>query len=273
MTSRIDTLAIPTGQGRRTRRTPRGRLIDVAPDAIRLHRGDYVARASECNADLLRAQAFRAKCFGLGVSTDQDDFDHRCLHVLIEHSETGALAGCFRLQRLEAEQINDTYAAQYYDVSRLSRFEGRAVEMGRFCIDATCRNPDILRLAWAAVTQYVDRTGIELLFGCSSFAGTEPSAYLDVFALLKAHHLAPKQWSPGVKAPEVFRFAARLRRAPDTRKALAHMPPLLRSYLVMGARVSDHAVIDRQMNTLHVFTAIEVCAIPPARKARLRALI
>jgi putative hemolysin len=51
------------------------------------------------------------------------------------------------------------------------------------------------------------------------------------------------------------------------------MPPLLRSYLVMGAQVSDHAVIDRQMNTLHVFTAIEVCAIPPARKARLRALI
>jgi hypothetical protein len=50
------------------------------------------------------------------------------------------------------------------------------------------------------------------------------------------------------------------------------MPPLLRSYLVMGGWVSDHAVVDRDMNTLHVFTGVEVAAIPAARQRSLRAI-
>ncbi len=49
------------------------------------------------------------------------------------------------------------------------------------------------------------------------------------------------------------------------------MPPLLRTYLLMGGWVSDHAVVDSHMNTLHVFTGLEINAIPPARKRLLRA--
>ena len=48
------------------------------------------------------------------------------------------------------------------------------------------------------------------------------------------------------------------------------MPPLLRTYLLMGGWVSDHAVVDRDLNTLHVFTALEIRAIPPARARLLR---
>jgi putative hemolysin len=44
------------------------------------------------------------------------------------------------------------------------------------------------------------------------------------------------------------------------------MPPLLRAYLSMGGWVSDHAVIDNKLNTLHVFTGLEVSKIPAAKK-------
>jgi putative hemolysin len=50
------------------------------------------------------------------------------------------------------------------------------------------------------------------------------------------------------------------------------MPPLLRTYLLMGGCVSDHAVIDGDLNTLHVFTGLEIAAIPPARARALRAV-
>jgi len=76
-----------------------------------------------------------------------------------------------------------------------------------------------------------------------------------------------------VKAPDVFRFARLLRRrTPDARAAQAGMPPLLRTYLLMGGWVSDHAVVDRQLGTLHVFTGLEIAAIPPARRRLLAAL-
>ena len=50
------------------------------------------------------------------------------------------------------------------------------------------------------------------------------------------------------------------------------MPPLLRTYLLMGGWASDHAVVDRQLNTMHVFKGVEVGAISAARKRLLRAL-
>ena len=114
--------------------------------------------------------------------------------------------------------------------------------------------------------------GVELLFGCSSFLGTDAAGYEDAFAMLRERHLAPKRWLPRVKAPKVFRFARALKlRKPDPRAAMAEMPPLLRSYLAMGGWVSDHAVVDSQMDTLHVFTGLEISAIPPGRARLLRA--
>ena len=47
---------------------------------------------------------------------------------------------------------------------------------------------------------------------------------------------------------------------------MMNMPPLLRAYLLMGGWVSDHAVIDNKLNTLHVFTGLEVSKIPAAKK-------
>ena len=58
----------------------------------------------------------------------------------------------------------------------------------------------------------------------------------------------------------------------DPRAAVQALPPLLRSYLRMGGWVSDHAVIDKALQTLHVFTGLEIGTIPPARKRLLRAV-
>ena len=96
--------------------------------------------------------------------------------------------------------------------------------------------------------------------------------YLDAFAMLRDRHIAPPRWRPRVKAPDVFRFAARLRRKPDLRAAMKKMPPLLRTYLMMGGWVSDHAVIDRDLGTLHVFTGLEIASVPAGRARLLRRL-
>ena len=58
----------------------------------------------------------------------------------------------------------------------------------------------------------------------------------------------------------------------DRKAALAALPPLLRFYLSLGGWVSDHAVIDPQLDTLHVFTCVELARMPKARRESLRAL-
>ena len=241
-----------------------------------LKKGRYRTRIAQSEDDILAAQALRFLAFrpdDAEPGLDQDEFDAICTHILVEEEVTDRLVCCFRMLPLNnGGEIERSYSAQFYELSALQRFDGPMVEMGRFCVHPDVTDPDILRVAWGAMTNYVDDNGVEMLFGCSSFKGTDADDYLDAFAMLKDRHLAPRRWLPRVKAPSVFRFAQKLRlRKPDAKLAMMKMPPLLRTYLLMGGWVSDHAVVDRHMDTLHVFTGLEINAIPASRKRLLRA--
>ncbi len=242
---------------------------------LHLRKGRYLARPDTGSDDLIRVQSLRALCFGRPPGTlDADAFDAICTHILIEDSASGALVCCFRLLSVaNGAALLHSYSAQYYDLTALSQFPSPMVELGRFCIHPAWFDPDILRVAWGALTQWVDQAGVRILFGCASFAGDDASLHKDAFSLLHTKHRAPELWQPRAKAPEVFDFATGLRsHSPNPQRAQTGIPPLLRSYLLMGGWVSDHAVIDREMGTMHVFTGVEIDAIPPARARILRSV-
>ena len=221
-------------------------------------KGQYEVRL----ADGAAALALRAMVFRAGLASDADRFDALCSHLVV--LKDGVVVACARLLALGEGCISDSYSAQYYDLSRLTAFPGPVLELGRFCLHPDHPDPDILRLMWAALTQIVDDGGITFMFGCTSFPGTDPIPHHAAFAGL-SRYLAPAQWRP-VKLP-IERHDL-----PADAPYPATLPPLLRSYLQLGAWVSDHAVVDRDLNTLHVFTGLEVARIPQARARVLRAL-
>ncbi|GAB5446581.1 GNAT family N-acetyltransferase [Gymnodinialimonas sp.] len=245
----------------------------VSEPMLSLRKGRYLARIATSDADRVAAQRLRALAFRASVGIDDDPHDAACTHVLVEDEHDGTLVCCCRLLPLgSGAQIAESYSAQFYDLRALLDFSGPMLEMGRFCIHPARTDADILRVAWGALTGYVDAHGVEMLFGCASFPGTDTRLYHDAFALLRDRHLAPEHWRPRIKAPSVFRYAAELRQPPDLKAAQASMPSLLRTYLLMGGWVSDHAVIDDQMGTLHVFTGLEIRAVPPTRARLLRSV-
>lgn len=242
--------------------------------------------------DLAAAQDLRARCFrprGRGRFRDRDSHDALCDHVIIRRCSDNRPVGCFRIMILaDGSEIGKSYSSDFYDLSALSGYPAPMAEIGRFCIDSAAdsrlagceahsgwspENAEILRAAWAWIAGLVQQHRLEMLFGCSSFRGTAATAYTDSFALLRERHLGPRALLPGVKADHCFPYASMLqRRRPDLRLALKYMPPLLRAYLAMGGWVSDHAVVDVDLDTIHVFTALEIKAIPPARARRLRSI-
>jgi putative hemolysin len=235
-------------------------------------KGKYTVLRAEGVADMAAVFDLRALCFDVAGGA-KDRFDATATHMLVRRDLDGAVVATFRMALFAQAEILNSYAAQFYDLKLMAQIDTSKLELGRFCVHPAHDDPDILRIAWAALTGFVDANDVQTLFGCSSFKGTTHSLYTDAFALLKARHLGPADRIPAVKAADVFRYSIEIKHKPDPARANAALPPLLRTYLMMGGWVSDHAVIDRGMNTLHVFTALEIGAIPEARKNRLRALV
>lgn len=219
---------------------------------------------------MARVMALRRAAFLRVSGTEEDVQDALSAHVVVEGPE--GLLGYFRVMLFGwGAGLAQGYAARFYDVGPLSGYARPIAEMGRFCVRPGGVHPDVLRLAWGAMTRIVDEGQAGLLVGCSSFRGADWARHRDGLALLAAEFVGPGEHLPGRKAPEVVELG-QVGPLGDRRAALAALPPLLRTYLGMGGWVSDHAVVDRELDTLHVFTCVEVDRVPPARAASLRAV-
>ncbi|MBB5721981.1 putative hemolysin [Loktanella ponticola] len=231
-------------------------------------KGRYFARFAQDAADIAACQALRHQCFFGTAGLDADQFDAAWTHMMIEDGAGGPLVCTFRMRQSAAADIGAGYAGQFYDLTRLSHTVGPHIEIGRFCTDPATPDPHILRVAWGALTRHVDACDAKVLFGCTSLTGTDPAPYRKIINALHARHQGPAALMPRPLADEIIALDAV---QPDAEPR--PMPPLLRTYLAMGGWVSDHAVVDRVMQTLHVLTVVEIAKIPAARAKALRALV
>lgn len=226
----------------------------------------YRLRRARTAQDFARVYQLRRARFGVG----EDDFDADATQVMVE--EAGQLLATFRLRAYaNGAALGGSYAAQFYDLGALAGMTRPALELGRFCLaTGMAAHADVLRLAFAGMAAQVDALGAAMLFGCASFAGAEVAPHRASLALL-ARHIG-QDWPIGLRAAAGVDLG-QLYYSPDqAADALRGIPPLLRSYLGIGGWVGGYAVQDYALGTIHVFTAVEVAAIPPARARALRAL-
>ena len=234
-----------------------------------------VARLAEGAADMGRVMAFRRAAFPRAAGMEEDAQDALSAYVMVEGPVNGALGmlAYFRVMLFGwGAGLDQGYAARFYDVAPLSGYAKPIAEMGRFCVAGGGVHPDVLRLAWGAMTRVVDEGQTGLILGCSSFRGADWTRHQAGLSLLAEGFIGPADHLPGRKAAEVVEYPSLAGPVTDRRAALSGLPPLLRTYLGMGGWVSDHAVVDRELDTLHVFTCVEVDRVPPARAASLRAV-
>ncbi len=235
---------------------------------IAFHKGRYGVRLAQSAEDVDACQRLRHLCFLGRPGIDAEPFDDGCTHIMVAGPD-GLVATSRVLMMSDGKGVDASYAAQRYDLKCLLRVDAPLLELGRFCVLPGVNDPDVVRLAWGALTRMVDDAGAAMLFGCASFKGCDPSDHRAAFSLLADRFQAPASYQIARKAVQTFALS---KGAHDHAKAMGQVPPLLRSYLSMGGWVSDHAVIDRDMNTMHVFCGVEIAKIPPARAKALRAV-
>ncbi|CUX81749.1 MAG: putative hemolysin [Roseibaca calidilacus] len=231
--------------------------------------GRLTLRIARDDADLAQVAQLRRVRFRDNRGADMDQFDPLCAHLLVVEGDDPAALACARLRLLDGPELDDCYSAQFYDLSPLARAGLRGLELGRVCIASDRRqDPDILRALLAGIALHSDAEKVDLLLGCASFKGDDPARHAAALGWLKARHTGPSGLCPLKRAPLAFDLPMPGDLA-DQKAAMQSIPPLLRLYLGLGGWVSDHAVRDPNLDTLHVFTAVEVARIPTARKKLL----
>ncbi|GCE84289.1 GNAT family N-acetyltransferase [Komagataeibacter diospyri] len=238
-----------------------------------LRGGNLGVRIATTDEERDAAQALRYRVFyeEMGAKPDSrtarlkrdiDEFDEYADHLLvIDHAiSSGAkgVVGTYRLMQGDAaSRLGKFYTSSEYDISPLTEFPGRLLEVGRSCVDLNYRGRAAMQLLWRGIASYIFLHRIDVLFGCASLPGTNPDALSDELTYLYHNHLAP----PALRVralPE--RRVEMLRTDPqvlDHRRSLARLPPLIKGYLRLGGYVGDGAVIDEQFNTTDVAVLVK----------------
>jgi len=152
------------------------------------------------------------------------------------------------------EDILSSYSAQYYDLTKLSTLRLKPMEIGRLCVDQHAGDPFLLLFAFKYLRSLISSRRVDFIFGCTSFAGADNPMHLEALNSLGKNQLAPIN----KKSSNVLDIKKKTICAEESKNARDFLPPLLRFYLSLGGRVSDHAVIDRDLDTLHVFTYVQL---------------
>lgn len=249
-------------------------------DAYTLGRiGNLEVRLAATKKDIKRAQRLRYTVFCEEMSAipdlvsrlkrrDIDAFDAVCDHLLvIDHAQIKPkVVGTYRLLRQEiATRFGGFYTASEFDIEPMLKAHpnARFLELGRSCVAKPYRDKRTVELLWHGIWAYVKRYKIDVMFGCASFEGTDPDALALPLSFLHHSARAEREWSAAA-VPQ--RRIAMNRIEPDAinaKLALHALPPLIKGYLRVGAKIGDGAVIDHQFGTTDVLVILPVSAIHP----------
>ena len=248
--------------------------------------GSLELRLATTRKDIRRAQRLRYTVFYEEMSAvapahhtlirrDKDAFDKVCDHLLvIDHAyESGPVKikrpkviGTYRLLRQDvAEQNFGFYSESEFQVGDLlmRHPDQRFLELGRSCVLAPYRTKKTLELLWQGIWAYVLHHRIDVMFGCASLEGTRPALMAQELAFLH-HHARPQDaWDVKALAHRATPMNCLTKESLDPRKILTRLPPLLKGYLRLGAKIGDGAVIDRQFGTTDVLVIMRICEIDP----------
>lgn len=245
--------------------------------------GSLEVRLARTAAEIRKAQKLRYRVFyqegpalpdpgHMFARRDIDTFDAICDHLLVlDHSQQDhhlrsgpAVVGTYRLLRQQlAEDYGGFYTAGEFDIGGLlSRHRGLSfLELGRSCVLLPYRNKRTVELLWHGIWSYVLQNRIDVMFGCASMDGTDPSRLAIPLSFLHHSALAPELWRARALPKRYVEMNRLSKESIDPKTALRTLPPLIKGYLRLGAHIGDGAVIDHQFGTTDVLIVLPVSAI------------
>lgn len=231
--------------------------------------GALEVRLAKSPQEVYAAKRVRQKVFGNHLSrpdkSDEDDFDGFCDHlIVVDHDRMKENHGVVATYRLLphhlAAQKGGYYSAGEFGLQPLlaAHADKKFIEFGRSCVLPEYRDRRVMELLWLGNWRYVQFHRQDVMFGCASFAGTDPFAHKMPLAFLHHHAAATGKWAVKARGDRGVHTDFMPRADVDTKAAIRALPPLIKGYLRLGALFSIEAVIDHDFGTVDVLVVLPV---------------
>ena len=220
-------------------------------------------------SDVEDAQRLRYKVFaeemGAHVGAhaegfDRDEFDPWCDHLLVRDLDTLRVIGTYRILPPDrALELGRLYSDAEFDLSRLAHLRPSTIEVGRSCVHRDYRSGSAILLLWAGLARYMKAGGYRHLVGCASASLSDGGHQAARLRDEMQRHMTGSELRvfPRLAFPH-----ERIERAPA-----CVMPPLIKGYLRVGARVCGEPAWDPDFNTADFLLWLSLDRVP-ARYAR-----
>jgi putative hemolysin len=223
-------------------------------------RPSFICRLAGSPADIQASQRLRYRVFaeemGARLPTadqqlDYDEYDPACTHLLVCDERSGALAASTRiLVQEQASRVGGFYSASEFDLTRLLNRPGRFLEIGRTCVAPEYRSGAAIASLWRGLSHFVNQGRYDQLIGCASVAAGDGGAGAHaIFRRLSRRHLVEQACRVAPKRP-LPRFAGGV--------DVPRLPPLLRAYLSLGARVGGPPCLDPAFGVADFFIHLQL---------------
>jgi putative hemolysin len=233
----------------------------VSTDPGGAHAPRYSLLVASDSAEVLAAQRLRhlvfagemgAKLDSLVDGIDADRFDEHCDHLVVRDDSTGEIVGTYRMLPPDrATAAGGLYADTEFDLSELAGLRGSLVETGRSCVHPDHRSGAVVSLVWAGICRYMLLAGHRYLAGCASVPlDDEGACAAGVWDLVRAKHYAPESQRVLPRHP--------WRTEDIARPARPVLPPLLKGYTRLGAKVCGPPAHDPDFGVADFFTLLDL---------------
>lgn len=239
---------------------------ELVPDRV-IDRDRYRVRFATNTTDLDQILKLRFEVFNLELGEgldssfetrrDEDEYDRRCHHLLVQDQRNGDIVGTYRLQTLEMAAAGaGFYSAGEYDLSYFpAEILRESIETGRACIRRDHRNRQVLFLLWKGLATYLESTGRRYLFGCCSLTSQDPNEGWSLYRQL----LAEGRVRDDFEVPVLEDLRCQASGAPCDEPV--HLPTLFRTYLRYGAKVCSPPALDREFKTIDYLVLFDAATI------------
>lgn len=192
---------------------------------------------------------------------DKDKFDPWCRHLVVMDTTRGCVVGTYRILSPEnAKKAGEYYSSTEFDMKELNDVLPQLAECGRSCIHKDYRDGMAIMLLWEGLARFLHTSNVRYLFGCASVSlqdgGVQAAqVYQQSLAMIKPD------------MPRVYpHLAYPLDKLPDVEPS-DRLPPLIKGYLKIGARICGEPAWDKDFNSADFPVIIDYNSI---KKAYLR---